>query len=172
MRSLRLLGFMAVFAISTPAVAQWRIGGSVGAEHESSWDEFLVLTLEARGAIAGGKAEIAPRFSWFMREGVTRYQLDANFLKPLVLASPLKVTPYVGIGGAFESFSAEGQDGETAVGINYVTGATTRSTGALEGYAQFQYSVLHDTPNVAVISAGLLYRLGGARTATAPPARR
>jgi hypothetical protein len=165
-RALRVLSFLMVFTVSTPAMAQWRIGGSVGAEHESSWDEFLVLTFEARGAIANGRADIAPRLSYFMREGVSRYQLDVNVLKSLVLASPLKVTPYVGLGGAFESFSPDGGDGETAVGLNYVVGATTRSSSALQGYAQFQYSVLHDVPNVAVVSVGFLYRLGGARSAS------
>lgn len=150
--------------ISSTAQAQWRIGGFLGAEHESSWDEFLLLGFEARGGVARGAADLAPRFSYFLRDGMTRYQIDVNLIKPLVLASPIKVVPYLGVGAALAmaSFDGPGAEDETAVGLNYVVGGTWRTTGALEPYAQFQYSVLHDAFNVSVVTVGLLYRIGGA----------
>jgi hypothetical protein len=157
-----LLVALALTLVAPAAQAQWRIGGFVGAEHESSWDEFLLLGAEARGEVAGGKAELAPRLSYFLRDGMTRFQVDANLLKPLVLASPGKVIPYVGLGAALHSvsFDDSNADGETAVGINYVVGGIWRTTGALEPHAQFQYSVLNDAFNVAVVTVGLLYRFG------------
>jgi hypothetical protein len=152
-----------VFAAST-AQAQWKIGGFVGGEHESSWDEFLLLGFEARGAMGGGKVDVAPRFSYFLREATTRFQVDVNLIKPLVLASPGRVTPFLGVGLALESVSFDDSDAdaETSIGFNYVAGAAVRTAGALEPYGQFQYSVLNDAPNVATVTLGLLYRLGPA----------
>jgi hypothetical protein len=159
----RLSALALVFAAST-AQAQWKLGGFVGGEHESSWDEFLLLGVEARGAIAGGKAEVAPRFAYFLREGTTRFQVDVNLIKSLVLASPGRINPYLGLGLALESLSFDDSDvdGETSFGFNYVVGGTVRTSGALEPYGQFQYSVLHDAPNNATVTLGLLYRLGPA----------
>jgi hypothetical protein len=167
----RLSALALVFAAST-AQAQWKVGAFVGGEHESSWDEFLLLGIESRGAIAGGKAEVAPRFSYFLREGTTRLQVDVNLIKPLVLASSGRVTPYLGLGIALENLSFDDSDveGETSFGFNYVVGGAVRTAGALEPYGQFQYSVLNDAPNVATVTLGLLYRLGGA-PASAPHSR-
>lgn len=154
------VALLALSAAPSVAFAQWRVGGAIGAEHESSWDEFLLVTLEGRGPIAHGTAELAPRLSYFLRDGETRIQVDVNYIKPLVLAKPVAVTPYVGLGAALERLSASGFS-DTSPGINYVVGATTNASGSLQWYGQFQYSVLHESSNVAVISVGALFRLGG-----------
>jgi hypothetical protein len=157
-RLVRALTLLAVVCIAaTPASAQWKFGGALGAEHESSWDEFLVLTFEARRPISQWSTELAPRFSYFLRDGVTRFQIDANLLKPLELATPKPFIPYIGLGAALEVFSAEGFD-QNSVGFNYVVGATRRTSGNLELYGQFQYTVLNDAPNTALVGVGLLYR--------------
>ena len=151
--------------LATPAAAQWRVGAFLGGEHESSWDEFLVIGADARGRIASNGLELNPRVSYFLREFTTRFQLDVNFLKPLVLAKQTRLAPYVGLGLAFESISYDQGtvDSESAVGFNYVVGATTNSTGSLRPFAQFQYTVLNDAPNNAVLNFGLHFTLGGNR---------
>jgi len=151
--------------VATPAAAQWRVGGFLGGEHESSWDEFLVIGADARGAVGSNGLELNPRISYFLREFTTRFQLDFNLLKPLTLASKSRLVPYVGLGLAFESISYDQGtvDSESAVGFNYVVGATTNSTGSLRPFAQFQYSVLNDAPNNATVNVGLHFTLGGKR---------
>lgn len=165
-RALRLVAFIvATITCASPAAAQWRIGGFVGGEHESSWDEFLVIGADARGAVGSKGIEINPRVSYFLREGTSRFQLDLNLLKPLVLASPSRLAPYVGLGLAFESISYDVStiDSESAVGFNYVVGATTTGSGQFKPFAQLQYTVLNDAPNNAVVSVGVHVSVGGRR---------
>jgi hypothetical protein len=154
-----------MFCLATPASAQWRIGGFVGGEHESSWDEFLVIGADARGAMGSKGLEINPRFSYFLRELTTRFQVDLNVLKPLPLASKTRLVPYLGVGLAFESVSYDQStiDSESAIGYNYVVGATTNGTGQIKPFAQFQYTVLNDAPNNAVLNFGVHFSLGGSR---------
>lgn len=157
---LRFIAVLAFCAVTTPASAQWRIGGALGAEHESSWDEFLVFTLEARRAVLQRNGEFAPRFSYFLRDGVTQFQIDVNVLSRLILQRSFPVEPYMGIGGALHRVSFEGAGSESYVGFNYVMGGVLRSETSMNWYGQFQYSVLHDAPNVALVNIGALWRLG------------
>jgi hypothetical protein len=148
--------------------AQWRIGGSIGGEHDSSWDEFLVVGAQARGGIMNRRFEINPQFVYFLRSGFTQTQVAVNLLKPLVLASPGALEPYVGVGVGVEmfSFDSPGAEGETNLTHQYVVGATTRSASALQLFGQFQYTVDHQAGgNSMVASAGLLFRLGGGSSA-------
>jgi hypothetical protein len=151
------LAILTLVVTAAPASAQWRLGGALGAEHESSWDDFIVLTFEARKPIISWNTEIAPRVSYFLRDDVTRLQFDVNWLKPLELSRPGSLIPYVGIGGALELFSSDGFD-QNSLGFNYVFGATKRTTGKLQWYGQFQYTVLNDAPNTALIGIGILFR--------------
>ncbi|MBC7842934.1 MAG: hypothetical protein H7099_11500 [Gemmatimonadaceae bacterium] len=161
----------AMLFCAVTAHAQWRVGGFVGGEHESSWDEFLVIGADARGVVGAQGLEINPRFSYFVRSGETRYQADINLIKPLVLATPYRVQPFVGTGLAVARFSFDGAGGsETKVGFNYIVGGTLRTSGRLIPFAQFEYTVLNDAPNNAVISAGLHFALGGSAKPAATPA--
>jgi hypothetical protein len=156
------LVLLALVLVSSPAPAQLRLGAFLGAEHESSWDEFLLVGVEARARIVDGRVVVAPRFSYFIREATTRLQVDLNLLKPLAFKQPSAIKPYLGIGASFESVSFDGGDGDSAVGLNYVMGGAYRLNGPLQPYAQFQYSFFHEAFNVAVVTLGILYRLGGA----------
>jgi hypothetical protein len=151
----------ALVASAAPASAQWRVGGFLGAEHESSWDEFLVIGADARTPVGTKNMEVNPRFSFFVRDFVTRIQLDLNVIKRLDVASASRIEPYVGTGLAFERLSFEGGvfDSQSAVGFNYILGATLKSSGRVQTFAQFVYTVLNDSPNNAVVSVGVHYKL-------------
>ena len=150
---------MAMFA--APASAQWRVGAFVGFEHDSGWDEFLVLGADARKPTDKYNLELNPRFTWFLREDMTRFQVDVNVIKRLDVAGTGKIEPYIGTGVAFEriSFDFPGADSESAFGFNYILGAALKSSGKFQPFAQFVYSVLNDSPNNAVISAGVHWKL-------------
>ena len=147
--------------VAKPAAAQWRVGGFVGGEHDSSWDEFLVIGADARGAVGSNGMELNPRISYFLRNRTTRFQIDVNVIKPLILAEKSRVTPFVGIGLALEnvSYDSPNSPSEANFGFNYIVGGTLRVTGSLQPYAQFAYSVLKDAPNTAVLSVGVHYTL-------------
>jgi hypothetical protein len=160
-------------ALAVPAGAQWRVGGFAGGEHESSWDEFLVLGADVRRTVGARGIEVNPRFTYFLRDGLTRYQADLNLIKPLILAHPGRIEPFVGLGVALERIS----DGNSAlnstnVGFNYIVGGSVRTAGRWQPFGQFQYSVLNDAGNNAVVSLGLHYRLGGPAAPPAPAPRR
>lgn len=154
------LALFGVLASAAPASAQWRVGGFLGGEHESSWDEFLVLGADARASVKQNQFEINPRFSFFVREFMTRMQFDFNVIKPLTGAGTSKIEPYVGTGIALERISFDGPfDSESALGFNYIVGATVKSSGKFQAFGQFMYSVLNDTPNNAVVSVGVHWKL-------------
>lgn len=155
------VAFAATVVFATPASAQWRVGPFIGGEHESSWDEFLVIGADARKPLASNDLEINPRFSYFIRDLATRFQLDFNVIKRLDVAGTGRIEPYVGTGLAFEriSYDFAGFDNESALGFNYIMGATLKSSGRWQTYAQFVYTVLHDSPNNAVVSAGVHFKL-------------
>ncbi len=159
-RMITVLSALLLFA--APAQAQWRVGGFIGAEHESSWDEFLVIGADALKDIGSQGLQINPRFSYFLREFTTRFQVDVNFIKPLELVSKPRIMPYLGLGLALENVSYDNSeiDSESNVGFNYVVGATTNGSGSMKPFAQFQYSVLNDAPNNAVVTLGLHFSLG------------
>lgn len=153
---------VAVLLISAaPASAQWRVGPFLGGEHESSWDEFLVIGADARGVVGTQNLELNPRISYFVRDLATRFQLDFNVIKRLEVAGTSRIEPYVGTGLAFERISFDGNfaDNESALGFNYIVGATVKTSGRMQAFAQFVYTVLHDSPNNAVVSAGVHFRL-------------
>lgn len=154
-----------LFITAAPASAQWRIGGFLGGEHESSWDEFLVLGPDARGAVSNGRFELNPRLTYFLREGMTRLQVELNLIKPLRLAAPGRVEPYLGVGVALESasFDSPGAESETNFGYNYVVGGTWKTTGSIQPFGQFTYTVLHEAPNTALITLGIHFKMGGGR---------
>lgn len=148
-----------------PAAAQWRVGGFLGGEHESSWDEFLVIGADARGPVGGHSFELNPRVSYFIRDATTRFQLDFNVIKPLALQNKSRIVPFIGTGVALESVSYDGDvsqvgEGQTNVGFNYIVGGTISTSKRVEPYAQFVYTVLNDSPNNAVISVGVHFKLG------------
>lgn len=146
---------------AAPASAQWRVGPFLGGEHESSWDEFLVIGADARKPIDTHDLEINPRFTYFIRDLATRFQLDFNVIKRLDMASTGRIEPYVGTGIAFSriSYDLDALDNESALGFNYIMGATLKTTGRWQPFAQFVYTVLHDSPNNAVVSAGVHFKI-------------
>jgi len=146
-------------ASAAPASAQWRVGGFLGGEHESSWDEFLVIGADARGAIGTQNLELNPRISYFVRDQMTRFQMDLNVIKRLEVASTSRLEPYVGTGLAFERISFDPSGSESALGFNYIVGATLKASGRVQTFAQFVYTVLQDSPNNAVVSAGVHVKL-------------
>ena len=152
---------ISLLLVARPAVAQWRVGGFVGGEHDSSWSEFLVIGADARGAVGSNGLELNPRISYFLRSRTTRFQADVNVIKPLILADKSPVMPFVGVGLALEHVSYDGANSrsESNVGFNYIVGGTLSVTGSLQPYAQFAYSVLKDAPNTAVVSVGVHYTL-------------
>lgn len=160
----------AVLLFAEPAHAQWRVGGFVGGEHESSWDEFLLVGADARGVVGSRGLEFNPRLTYFLRSKTTRFQVDLNIIKPLLLATPGRVEPFVGVGAALErvSYSSGANTSETNVGFNYIVGGTMKSNGQITPFGQFQYTVLHDAPNNAVVSVGLHYSLA---PKSMPPAK-
>lgn len=147
-----------VLLFAAPASAQWRVGGFAGGEHDSSWDEFLVLGADARGDIGNRNLELNPRFTYFLREDVTRFQIDLNLIKRVPLAGTSRIEPYIGTGVAFERFSIQGFS-DSAVGFNYIVGGTLKATGKIQVFSQFVYTVLQDSLNNAVLSAGVHYKL-------------
>ncbi|MBK9242959.1 MAG: hypothetical protein IPL75_22460 [Acidobacteria bacterium] len=151
----------ALLVSAAPASAQWRVGPFIGGEHESSWDEFLVIGADARGAVGTQNMELNPRFTYFVRDLTTRFQMDFNVIKRLEVASTSRIEPYVGTGLAFERISYDGNvfDNESALGFNYIVGATVKSSGRMQAFAQFVYTVLHDSANNAVVSAGVHFKL-------------
>jgi hypothetical protein len=159
-------------ALSIPAEGQWRVGGFVGGEHDSSWDEFLVLGADVRREFGARGLEFNPRFTYFLRDGTTRYQADLNLIKPLILARPGRIEPFVGLGVALERISdSNSAQSSTNVGFNYIVGGSLRTAGRWQPFGQFEYSVLNDTGNNAVVSLGLHYRFGGSRTTPVPAPR-
>jgi hypothetical protein len=150
----------ATLMTAAPASAQWRVGAFIGGEHDSSWDEFLVIGADGRKPLDSNDLEINPRFSYFIRDLTTRFQLDFNVIKRLNVASTGRLEPYIGTGVALArtSYDFPGIDDESALGFNYIMGATLKATGQWQAYAQFAYSVLHDSPNAAVVSAGFHYK--------------
>lgn len=167
-----MFGIAAVSTLcAAPAHAQWRVGAFVGGEHESSWDEFLVIGADARGVVGAHGLEINPRLAYFLRSGESRFQADINLIKPLVLATPGRMQPYIGTGLAVERISFEGgaSESQTNFGFNYIVGGTLRTSGRLTPFAQFEYTVLHDASNNAVVSAGLHFALGGSATPAPAP---
>lgn len=159
------VGVAAITVSAAPAAAQWRVGGFVGGEHESSWEKFLVIGADARGPVGARSFEINPRVSYFLRDATTRFQVDLNVIKPLILQSKSRIVPFVGTGVALESVSYDGDVGDgsadqTNVGFNYIVGGTLSTSKRVEPYAQFVYTVLNDSPNNAVISVGVHYKLG------------
>lgn len=153
---------LATGAFALPAAAQWRVGGFLGGEHDSSWDEFLVIGADARGTLKAQNIELNPRFTYFLREGTTRFQIEFNAIKPLALASSSKLVPYMGAGLALEKVSYDGgaADSQTSVGFNYIMGSTIKVSGPVQPFAQFSYTVLNDAPNTALLTFGLHFRLG------------
>jgi hypothetical protein len=157
-----IIGCVAVATLvvsAAPASAQWRVGGFLGGEHESSWDEFLVIGADARGAMGTQNMELNPRISYFVRDQMTRFQMDLNVIKRLEVASTSRIEPYVGTGLAFERISFDPSGSESALGFNYIVGATLKASGRVQTFAQFVYSVLHDSPNNAVASVGVHFKL-------------
>jgi opacity protein-like surface antigen len=150
----------AMFVFAAPASAQWRFGAFAGFEHDAGWDEFLVIGADARKQTDKHNLELNPRFSWFLREDLTRFQLDLNALKRLDVAGAGKFEPYIGTGLAFEriSFDFPGFDSESALGFNYILGTTVKSSGKFQLFGQFVYTVLNDSPNNAVVSAGIHWK--------------
>ena len=150
---------LATIVFAAPASAQWRLGPFLGGEHESSWDEFLVIGADARKPLESNSLEINPRFSYFVRDLMTRFQLDFNVIKRLEVANTGRFEPYIGTGIAFSrvNYDFQGADDESALGFNYIMGATLKST-KWQPYAQFVYTVLHDAPNSAVVSAGIHFK--------------
>lgn len=162
------VGVVALSASAAPAAAQWRVGAFIGGEHESSWDEFLVIGADARGTVGAHTFEINPRFSYFIRDMTTRFQVDLNVLRPLTLAGVSRIAPYIGTGVAMERVSYEvndvqATDSQTNIGFNYIMGASVNTKSRVQPYAQFVYTVLNDSPNNAVISAGIHIKLGQAK---------
>ncbi len=158
------VGCVAVAALlvsAAPASAQWRVGPFLGGEHESSWDEFLVIGADARSAVGTQNLELNPRITYFVRDLATRFQMDFNVIKRLEVAGTSRIEPYVGTGLAFERIRYEGNisDNESALGFNYVVGATVKASGRMQAFAQFVYTVLHDSANNAVVSAGVHFKL-------------
>lgn len=49
------------------------MGPFLGGEHESSWDEFLVIGADARGAVGTQNMELNPRFTYFVRDLTSRH---------------------------------------------------------------------------------------------------
>lgn len=156
------VAFGALAAASAPAAAQWKVGPFIGGEHESSWDEFLVIGADARGTVGKHTFELNPRFSYFIRESTTRFQLEFNVLRPLVLANSSKIAPYIGTGVALESVSYDNSElkGESNVGFNYIMGAAVNTKSRVAPYAQFTYTVLNDSPNNALLAFGVNIKLG------------
>ncbi len=154
------MAFVATMVFASPASAQWRVGPFIGGEHESSWDEFLVIGADARKPLESNNLEINPRVSYFIRDLTTRFQLDFNVIKRLDVAGTGRIEPYFGTGIAFEriSYDFAGVDNESALGFNYIMGATLKTTGRWQPFAQFVYTVLHDSPNNAVVSAGVHFK--------------
>lgn len=172
-----LLQWLVVAAASAasalPATAQWRVGGFLGGEHDSSWDEFLVIGADARGAVGAMNIELNPRISYFVRDLTTRIQLDFNVIKPLTLASSSKLLPFIGAGLALERVSYDNaltggtgagtNTSESNVGFNYIVGSTLKVSGRVQPFAQFTYSVLNEAANSAVITFGVHFKLGGTK---------
>ena len=154
------LAFAALVIFAAPASAQWRVGPFLGGEHESSWDEFLVIGADARKPLDSRDMEINPRFSYFIRDLATRFQLDFNVIKRLDVASTGPIEPYVGTGIAFSriSYDLDAFDNESALGFNYIVGATLKTSSRWQFFGQFVYTVLHDSPNNAVVSAGVHFK--------------
>ncbi len=161
--------------VSRPVSAQWRIGGFVGGEHESSWSEFLVVGADARLPLTSNAIEINPRVSYFIRTRTSRYQFDLNVIKPLILAQPWRIEPFVGLGAALEhvSYSGAGSTSSTNIGFNYIVGGTYKTAGSLQPFGQFQYTVINEGVNNAVVSVGVHFKLGSSIPVkpAAPPAR-
>ena len=155
------IAFLASVMFAAPASAQWRVGPFLGGEHESSWDEFLVIGADARQPLDTHDLEINPRFTYFVRDLATRFQLDFNVIKRLDVASTGRIEPYVGTGIAFHriSYDLDAFDNESALGFNYIVGATLKTSGRWQPFAQFSYTVLHDSPNNAVVSGGVHFKL-------------
>ena len=55
----------------------------VGGEHESSWRMSSGHRRRCPQADRQNNLELNPRFSWFLREDMTRFQLDVNALSAL-----------------------------------------------------------------------------------------
>lgn len=161
------VGIVALAASAASASAQWRVGGFIGGEHESSWDEFLVVGADARGTVGAHSFELNPRASYFIRSRTTRFQLDFNVIKPLSIQGNSKIVPYIGTGVALEKVSYDDDDtgaaDQTNVGFNYITGASINTSSRVQPYAQFVYTVLNDSANNAVISFGLHFKLGSSK---------
>jgi hypothetical protein len=155
------LAIVASLLFAAPASAQWRVGPFLGGEHESGWDEFLVIGADARKPLDTNDLEINPRFSYFIRDLATRFQLDFNVIKRLDVASTGRLEPYLGTGIAFGRIShdLDAIDNESALGFNYIMGATLKTTGRWQPFAQFVYTALHDSPNNAVVSAGVHFKI-------------
>jgi len=151
----------AMVVSAAPAWAQWRVGPFLGGEHESSWDEFLVIGADARGELSKNNLELNPRISYFVRDFTTRFQIDMNVIKRLEVAGTSRIEPYVGTGLAFEriSYDGSGFDNESALGFNYIVGATLKASGRVQTFAQFVYTVLQDSANNAVVSVGVHFKL-------------
>jgi hypothetical protein len=159
-------------ALSMPAGAQWRVGGFAGGEHESSWDEFLVLGADVRRTVGAKGLEVNPRFTYFLRDGLTRYQAELNLIKSLILARPGRIEPFVGLGVALERVSDDiSAFNSTNVGFNYIVGGSVRTAGRWQPFGQFEYSVLNEASNNAIVSLGLHYRFGGPAAPPAPTPR-
>lgn len=156
------IGVAALAVSAHPATAQWRVGGFIGGEHESSWDEFLVIGADARGTVGAHSFELNPRVSYFIRKDITRFQLDFNVIKPLTLAGNSRIAPFIGTGVALESvnFDDATVEDQTNVGFNYIMGSSIVTKSRVQPYAQFVYTVLHDSPNNAVVSVGVHVKLG------------
>jgi hypothetical protein len=163
--TLATLALIAVAALPHLAAAQISVGGYLGGEFDNQ-NHWLLYGADVRVPLATAPATPLigqARLTYHpYGGGFSILQIDANVLLPLELAHPGQFHPYLGAGAAFLHESG-GDDSESKVGLNLITGADVDlSPGSpLFGIVQTQYTIAREFPNSYTLVFGLGVHLGG-----------
>jgi hypothetical protein len=159
-------------ALTSPAHAQATrddqryIGGGAGYLHDSP-DDFLVFLGGAWIPVGGPDAIVfkplvfSPRFNYFL--GLSTWQVDANMLWDIPVATDLNLRPYIGMGVGFSRTSVQGFSSNTPL-LNVVTGFRYRKPDMKPQILfEMQYSSGLDYANTATVNVIVLVPFGGTR---------
>jgi hypothetical protein len=121
-------------------------------------DHWFMYGADFRLQVASG-VEIVPRAVFRPLQGASVFQIDGNVLKSPALATPGHVRPFFGLGGAVRHYSPDVGDTTTKVGLNLSAGARVATSTAIEPFAMFQYTAMHDATDEFTAMAGVSLHL-------------
>lgn len=130
-------------------------GAFVGLEFDVP-DHALVIGGDGRIRFGQANLEISPRYAFRPFDKGSMQQFDVNFLTNYRLANPGRFRPYSGLGLAIHQLRFEGDDTESDVGLNLISGVriAMRPGAAYEPFVSAQYTIMKEPGNSFTLVVG------------------